>query len=601
MDQLPEELISRILQYLPVSDRKEAALVSRSLYNASLHPLLQKDLIVRCKPLKKGALPKIGLTRRKLTHLEFGECDGQLISEETLLSLLRECTSLELLDLSGCNGLFLSGQLLSKESDVKILRHNLASVKVLKLDRLKHMTDITFERLTSVMQNLEQISMSSVQMIFGAGLYKVNQCSPAMLHFSTFLKFVHWRADKLKCIDLSFTSVHDEAVGVLAQIHNLALEMISLKGCSVMSNKGLMLLVAHQRSLKILDLSECKELGKNVDLFRVLANNLPNLHTLLLRKCSNIGQSDVASLSDIGSLQTLDMGEVPSFFEKDLIKGLCSQSLTFLSMPSCPDIGDEFVIQLCKSSCNLISLDLSSCTKLTDLSIHAITRSLTSLQSLRLSSCREISDVGILGYIPESGVVPRFSFDFDHDGCPCTREPDSKIFRKPLGAVKDHKICMSRAHMNAMNGKDMYKLSNLKSLQALDLSYCPRITDLALAEVIQFKEIRSLSLVGLPRMSDRAVKAIAHHNPSLEVVNLSNSGVISGTAVVELLIKCQQLNSLDVSRCGTLTDGFLKAVVAYSKKIYHLDLSFNNMTVKAVAELQSYLPRTKIVFKPHID
>uniref|UniRef100_A0A0B6YUU3 F-box domain-containing protein n=1 Tax=Arion vulgaris TaxID=1028688 RepID=A0A0B6YUU3_9EUPU len=603
MDHLPEEIISRTFQYLSVSDRKEASLVCRSWYNASLHPMLQRDIIVRCKPLKSNNLPRVGFIRRKLTHLEFGDCDNRQMSEEAIVSLLRECPGLEYLDLSECNSLFLSGRLLSRESDVKTLMHNLVNVRVLKLDRVRHMTDVTFERLVSVMANLEHVSLSSANMIFGSGLFEINQISPAMLHFSTFLKFAQARADKLKNVDLSFTSVHDEAVGSLAKIKNLALDEISLKGCPEISDKGLKLLVGHQHSLKILDISYCKKLGNDSDFFATLANNLPQLHTLKMRKCTKVSQCDVTSLAGIGSLQTLEMGEIPRFFDKDLIKGLCCQGsrLTSLSLPFCPDIGDEFVIQLCKSSYNLIDLDLSSCPRLTDVSLHAITRNLISLQSLRLSCCREISDIGVLGYIPENGVVPRFSFDFDHDSCPCSRERDSKIFRKPTGLINDHKSCMHKAHISINNGDDLHMLSNLQSLRVLDLSYCPRITDHGIAEAVRFKELRSLSLNGLPKINDKAVRSIACHNTSLEDVKLTNNTMISDAAVVELLIHCLQLNSLDLTRCSALTNGCLKAITAYSKKLHHLDLSFNNMTVQAVAALQSYLPKTKIVFKPHIE
>lgn len=583
-------------------ERKEASLVSKSWYNASLHPRLQKDLIVRCKPGEKDSLLQVNLTRRKLTHLEFGEGDGNRISEEALVSLLKECSSLELLDLSGCNSLFISGRLLSKDCDVKILKENLSSVRVLKLGRLRHMTDVTFERLVSLMENLEQISLSAVNMIFGSGLYAINHCSPAMLHFTTFLKFLYGRTDKLKSVDLSYTALNDDALAVLAKINNLALDAISLKGCSEISDKGLKLLVGGQHSLKCLDISECKGIGNDKDLFIILANNLPHLHTLVMRNCPKVGQCDVTALSGIRSLRVLDMGEALRMFDRDLIKGLCCQGqrLTGLYMPACPDVGDEFIIELCKSSTNLLDLDLSSCVRLTDASLHAITRSLTSLQTLRLSRCRELSDIGVLGYIPEKGIVPRFTFDFDHEGCPCSRERDSTVFRKP-GHMKDHRSCLSRAYISLQSGEALYMLSNLKSLHVLDLSFCPRITDVSISEAVRFKELRSLALSGLPKLNDNAVKAIAHHNMSLEEVKITSNTMVSDVGVYELVSHCPQLSNLDLNQCSALTDGCLKAIAGCCKKIHHLDISFNNLSMRAVGELQSQLPKMRVVFKPHFD
>ncbi|CAG5125019.1 unnamed protein product [Candidula unifasciata] len=602
MEQLPEELISHIFKFLSVPERKEASLVSKSWYSASLHPKLQKDLIVRCKPGEKDYLLQLNLFRRKLTHLEFGSGSSQKISEKALVSLLKECTSLELLDLSGCNSLFISGRLLSKDSDVKILRENLSRIRVLKLSHLRHMTDVTFERLVSVMENLEQISLSAVHMIFGNNLYAVNHCSPAMLHFTTFLKFVYGRTDKLKSIDLSYTALNDDALGVLAKISNLSLDVVSLKGCSQMSDKGLKLLVGQQHALKCLDVSECKGIGNDKDLFRILANNLPHLHTLMMRNCAKVGQCDVTALSGIGSLRNLDMGEVLRLFDRDLVKGLCCQGqrLTSLYMPSCPDIGDEFIIELCKSSTNLIDLDLSSCIRLTDASLHAITRNLTSLQTLRLSRCRELSDIGVLGYIPDKGIVPRFTFDFDHEGCPCCRERDSTVFRKP-GNIRDHRSCVARAYISLQNGEPMFMLSNLKSLLVLDLSFCPRITNFGITEAVRFKDLRSLAVSGLPKLNDSAVTAIAQHNPSLEEVRITSNTMVTDVGVYELVSHCLQLNILDLNQCPALTDVCLKIIAASCKKISRLDISFNNLSMKAVGGLQSQLPKTKVVFKPHFD
>ncbi|CAG5120750.1 unnamed protein product, partial [Candidula unifasciata] len=595
-------IISYIMRFLNVPDRKEAALVCKRWYNASLDPVLQRDIIVKCRPPENGMFPSFGLLGRKLTHLEFGNWDSKQITESTLMTFLSRCPSLEYLDLSDCNSLFLSGRFLSKDSDLQMLKETLSGVRVLKLNRLRYMTDMVFERLVSVFQNLEDVSIASTHMIFGSDLYSVNQSSPAMLHFSAFLKFVQENAQNLKHIDISYTSVPNEALGSLAMINNLALEKLSLRGCAEISDKGLKNFVTHQHFLKILDISGCRELGSSKDFFKTLANNLPHLHTLIMRKCARMGQCDITSLADFGSLHTLDMGEVLNLFDIDLIKGLCCQvpHLTRLALPFCPDITDAFVVELCKTNYRLAELDLSSCFKLTDISLHAITKSLTSLQVLRLSYCREISDIGILGYLPEKGVVPRSSFDFDHDGCPCSRERDSKIFRKPTGAIREHKHCISKAHNSLENGEDMFMLSNLKSLQVLDLSYCPRITDTGVTEAVRFPELSSLSLNGLPKMKDRAVVAVARHNPILKEVKLSYNMAITDVAVAELMMRCTRLSTLDVSQCGSLTDKCLQIIAAKGNRLRHLDLSFNNLTLREVLAMELYLPKTKILYRPEI-
>ncbi|XP_059154244.1 F-box and leucine-rich repeat protein 13-like [Physella acuta] len=600
MECLPSELITHILRFLSFSDRQEASLVCKNWYSASLHPLLQKNVVVKCKPPEKDALP-FGLITQRLTHIDFGDWGTRSISEENLVSLLSKCSSLIVLDLSRCDHLFLSGRLLAGELDRNALKKSLINVRELKLECLRHMTDVTFLRLVSVLPNIQKISLASTQIIFGSTNYNFDPSSPVMLQFSTILKFVYERSKRIKAIDLGYTNIPNNALDTLAKIDGLVLDEISLKSCQEISDKGLVMFVSKQQSLKILNISDCKEIGKSKSFFSYLAKCLPQLHTLKLRKCPKLGECDIESLGDFKSLSNLDLGEAINLHDKDLIKGLCSKGprLSSLFMPFCPDIHDEFVIQLCNSNYALIHLDLSSCLKLTDSAVHAITRTLTMLQTLRLPYCREISDVGILGYIPENGIVPKFSFDFDHDGCPCTRERESKIFRKPQGLIKEHRSCLAKAHASLEKGEKMFMLSNLERLQVLDLSSCSRLTDLALAEAVKFKELRSLFLNGLPRVVDKTLAVIAHHNPSLEDVNIRASK-ITDTAVGEIINHCPRLKSLDISQCDGITDTCLKIISQKGKRLRHLDVSFSNLTPQAVADLESRLPNLKVVFKPHL-
>ncbi|XP_005091324.1 dynein regulatory complex subunit 6 isoform X1 [Aplysia californica] len=602
MDCLPIEVVSHILQFLSVSDRKEAALVSRKWYNASLHPQLQKDVIVKCQPPNQNCLPPTGLVQRKLTHLALGDWETNAMTEEQLVDLLSQCPNLVELDISRCNALFLSGKLLESEKDRNYLREVLSNVRELKLGCLRHMTDVTFLRLVYTMENLEKISLTSANMIFGSGMYDVNGSSSAMLNFSTFLKYVKEKASQLKKIDLSRTSVHDKALAALARTDGLLLDELVLQSCVELSDKGIKTLVTHQRSLQLLDLSGCKELGASKAFFANFTN-LPKLHSLILRKCPKVGQCDIHSLVDISSLRNVDMGEALNLFDKDLIKGLCgpSQKLRSVSLPFCPDLNDMFVVSLCESNPNLTHLDLSSCLKLTDSSLHAITRNLTSLRSLRLAYCRGISDLGMLGYVPEHGLALHHVFDHDHEGCPCTRERESKIFRKPTGIIEQHNHCISKAHTKVENGEELHMLSNLTSLQILDLSYCPRITDFSIARAVNFRELRSLSLNSLPKMSDAAMKTVAQQNPSLETVSVRSNASITDVSVLELVSKCPRLASLDVSQCDGLTDKCLDSLITKAKRLRHLDISFcGNISQEKVAVLEQRLPNVKVIFRPYV-
>ncbi|KAH9503580.1 hypothetical protein Btru_068223 [Bulinus truncatus] len=600
MDYLPNELITYILSFLNFNDRKEASVVCKAWYTAYLHPSLQKNVVVKCKPPEEGLLPQ-GLLRRRLTHIDFGESRSNSLTENRLVSLLKECPGLMELDLSSCDYLFLSGRLLEKDGDIKVLRKTLLNVKDLKLIGLRHMTDVTFMRLVSIFENLQKISLDSSNIIFGTKLAGLSEFSPVIFQFTTFLKYSSDNAKKLKSIDLSHTAVQNDALAALASIQGLILEEVHLKNCTELSDKGIKFLVTKQHELKILDLSECQDLGTSKVFFSTLANNLPYLHTLLMRKCIKMSQCDIPSLADFKSLTTFDLGEVNNLCEKDLIKGLCSKGpkLNCLSLPYCPEIHQEFIIQLSTSNYLLSYLDLSSCHLLSDGALQAIIRSLTLLRTLKIPYCREVSDFGILGYMPEQGIVPAHTFDFDHVGCPCTRERDSKIFRKPTGIHKEDKACSHLVKKSIEDGQSLLKLSNLSKLENLDLSFCQRITDVGLVESIRFKNLRLLSLNNMPRVFDGTVSVIAHHNPGLEELNLKGSK-ITDKGVQEFITHCRNLTKLDISQCDGITNFCAEIIAQKAKRLRSLEISYTNITPEAVKSLESRCPFLKIQSRPFI-
>lgn len=604
IDSLPQEIISYMLGFLSISDRKEAALVCQRWYAASLHPALLKDVIIRCRPPGNGSFLSVGYVQRKLTHLTLGDWESQMVSKDSFVKLLSNCPNLLELDISRCNNLFLSGRLLQKDADRHSLKESLTSVHTLKLGCLRHMTDVTFNRLVSVMPNLSKISLTSTNFILG-GLYDVNQTSPAMFHFSTFNKFLKERSHKMKSVDLSYTTVHDEALSSLAQIEGLALTEICLQGCLNISDKGLKALVLNQPSLEILNVTGCKELGGTKAFFSTIVNNLSKLHTLILRKCVRVGMCDVDNLANLPSLASLDLGEVINLFDKDLTKALCGNvpRLTELRLPFCTDLRDNFIIQLCEANCNLVHLDLSSCLKLTDTSLHSITILLPHLRFLSMAYCSDITDLGLLGYAPEKSVAtPKHYFEHDHEGCCCSRVRESRIFRKPTGALKEHQSSISRAQTCLESGdKELCMLSDLEFLQHLDLSNCARITDFGVAEAIRFRELRTLNLGGLTKLQDLSVSVVARHNPSLERVSLRACPAISDQAVIALVENCPRLRHLDVAQCGTLTNLSLVTMEGKGRRLRHLDISFcGHMSLGCVTSLEKAIPDLKILFRPHI-
>ncbi|KAK2497773.1 hypothetical protein MC885_015645 [Smutsia gigantea] len=68
---------------------------------------------------------------------------------------------------------------------------------------------------------------------------------------------------------------------------------------------------------------------------------------------------------------------------------------------------------------------------------------------------------------------------------------------------------------------------SLQVLQELDLTACSKLIDASLAKVLQFPQLRQLSLSLLPELTDKGLVAVARGCPSLERVKLSHCSLLS--------------------------------------------------------------------------
>ena len=75
------------MRFLSVSDRKEAALVCRSWYEASMDPILQRDIILHFYASSVDSTSKAipSLSRRRLPHLVLNDFDSSLNAKAVVL------------------------------------------------------------------------------------------------------------------------------------------------------------------------------------------------------------------------------------------------------------------------------------------------------------------------------------------------------------------------------------------------------------------------------------------------------------------------------------------------------------------------------------
>ncbi|XP_025076513.1 F-box/LRR-repeat protein 20-like isoform X2 [Pomacea canaliculata] len=618
---LPIEVVTHIMSFLGVPDRKEAALVCQAWYEASLDPALQQNIIVNFSYEKTGEILQ-SFQRRRLSHLVLSQFDNSSsstnailksfeqisedlkslslkdsnITEGTLLQMLLKCPHLESLDLSGCNSLFMAGTLLNNNEKAQQLEKAMKNVKELKLASLRYISDNSFHRLMAAFPNLSKLSLASSQITYnGSAYYSRTSAVYDNTAVFTFFKLEQYISDhvrQLKVLDLSRTSITNEHLGQLVRITDLQLEELFLVGCRDIGNEGVNRLCQHQTSLRVLDLTECVDV-RDVGVANI-TTHLSKLETLRLNKCHMITNASIGLLKNLPHLQVLDLVECYELTSAGLVTGLCEvvkSSLTHLNLSCCSKVDTDLVIKLAQHVPILQHLDLSSCFLLQDVGLHNISSSLHNLRTLRLAWCKSITNLGLLG-LQANGLCPVHDpVDSQLNGeCSCSgKSKFPVIFRKPTEALREKNEATVKRMIAELNDAFVpQSLSALTYLQNLDLSSCPQLTDLGLRGAIKFCELRVLKMNLLHGLTDEGLTDIAINNPGLEELQLQQCARISDTGIDIVTQRCQRLIYLDVSNCDRLTDTSLLHIQDNCRRLRHLDLSYcSSLTIQAVDQLEA--------------
>ena len=613
------------MRFLNVSDRKEASLVCKTWYEASLDPILQKDIIIHFYGLSTNeSAPK--LTRRKMPNLMLDQFDNSLnaksvmlrscqelskslkslslkasnITESTFVEILTHCSSLTSLDLSCCNSLFLSGKLLEQHSDLITLRDTLKNVTSLNLSSIRHLSDAIFNRIVTVCVNLERLSLSSARITFNTDAYlprgRTRCASSSLLTFRNILDFIRSQSSKLIALDFSRNPIHDDAMEELVSVDGLFLQELVLYGCKEIEDGAVITLSRKQKSLKLLDIRDCVNITDAG--VSAIAAHLRQLDTLKISKCRQVTGVSVKKVNNLSKLQFLDISDLYQVMSLSLQEGLCkniNMPLIYLNLSCCSLITDSCVEALCQTHPCLEHLDLGSCNQLTNLSVHEISKSLKHLQFLRLSWCKKISDLGLLGF--EGSEIPQITHDHGEGGeCRCTRNYHSTtIFRKPTKRPEKESTGSSDSKMK--DDAPRYMLNNLTKMRDLDLAVCSNLTSVGLRQVLKFKELRSLNLNLVP-VDDAAVMSLTSHNPSLEQLVLGKCSNITDDSVEVIAKRLPRLVSLDISCCDKLTNKSIDYILSYCKRLRVLDVSFcSNISPSAVDMAEGALKTLQTVHK----
>lgn len=596
-----------------MSDRKEAALVCKHWYQASQDPLLLKDVVIRYCVSSNADIDASSLGQRRnpqlvlkdvssltqqLTKQSYSQlCQnlyslslhGTDVTESVFMSLLRNCCHLEVLDLSACNSLFMSGLLLSKPADQEAMQSCLVNMKELNLSGIHFLSDVSFNRLMGICPNLERLSLAGDRMMIVTSLHKAG--SSTVLTFKNVSAYLNRQASKLHTLNLSRTNLNDEALIVLAKLPQLQLKELHLVACRDLTDDGIRGLCEVQKSLEVLDVSDCIQLT-NSAVYNV-AMHLINLRRLSLAQDRMVGDKGISKLRNLEKLEVINLSALYDISSNGTVMSLCTPTLTKLtsiSLRGCHLVDDACIMELCKTLPWLERLELASMMKLSDVAVHHISSHLVHLKHLTLPWCQRISDFGLLGLEPDPEYLNHAP---DVGLCKCQRRSNLTInlLASPLPERNYPDIDAKHIDTRLMQEECVIPISNLTQLRSLDLTSCLLLSDISMTRVMEFTNLQVLSLELCPKLTDAAIISICTANRTLEHLNISRCKGITDDSVCLAVEKLPRLTSLEVSVNNNLTDACVSAVYSHGHRLKLLDVSMcRKITTDAVENLEAKRP-----------
>lgn len=431
------QILTHIFEFLSYPDRIAASQVCTVWYEASLNQkFLTKEKVVFKKISSEDILRALSIFEKSsrpylhfllidvelnskvkdfliktgpvLSSLSMDKCD---IAAKTFVEILSNFDNLDCLEIIDCRELFMTGRLLDKSSDIKLLQKTLKNLKELNLGCNRYLSDALFNRLISIAPNLESFSLAGCQISFHLGLYNKfypskltddDECyaSETVLTFWKILKYLESNAKRIRQIDLSKTLIDSKALNQISQVEHLNLRELYLVSCEQISNIGVISITELQTNLTALNLSYCSRITDQA-LIRI-CNSLVNLKKLGVRNCRAITDLGVARLHKLEKLEELDLSQCEKVSGVGIEQGLCSRltnnRLKKLYLEGLNTITSNTVILLAKCLPGLTHLNLSFCfNAVTDKSVQAIIEFQTSLRSLQLVACTALTDAGLTG------------------------------------------------------------------------------------------------------------------------------------------------------------------------------------------------------------
>ena len=261
-----------------------------------------------------------------------------------------------------------------------------------------------------------------------------------------------------------------------------------------------------------------------------IARHCPDIKSLIMAHCNQITNIGLRSLS---------------------LK--CSE-LKKLDFTGCHLLDDLALATLAGGSWEIEDLRLTDCSGITDSGLSKIARAATHLKVLDLRGCTSIGDYGDKG-MKDVGTFCNQLEELNVSGCKRIEDPGMRAII--IGCPKLRKLKVSGcSDLTGISIKAICKHSGY--LNELALIGGSRLTDRDMSCFLNAKcrgqRLTQIDFTGAPLVTDKGIQHIMKSfGDTLRAVNFAGSSATDEATQI-IATSCQELRSLDLSRCARISD-----------------------------------------------
>ncbi|XP_023206538.1 F-box/LRR-repeat protein 13 isoform X1 [Xiphophorus maculatus] len=383
-----------------------------------------------------------------------------------------------------------------------------------------HTTKWSSLKYISECKNLQELNLSECLAISDMMIQKITGGCPCLLY-----------------LNLSYTLITNQSLRAIFR-NCLSLQYLSLAHCRRFTDEGFIALTTEEggRNLMHLDLTACIQMTPKG--FEYISAGCPSLQEAVM--------NDMPTLSDTCVLALL---------------ARC-YSMSSISVLGCPLLSD-ITFKIMGKVANLKSLSVEGNNQITDVSWEALCGFSAALSKLHVVECPGMTDYGM-----------RYVASLKHlnylDVSLCSRVTDAgiKYLTEGPSAYKLHHLSISQCGL--IGEFSIRRIARrLHKLFHLNLSYCEKVTDMAL-EYLNGSSIQSLDLSGC-NIRDQGLDSL--RKIKLKKIVIAKCIFVTDMGIEKLCGNVRDLENIDISQCPALTDSSIKAISFYCRSLLRLKMA----------------------------